>query len=94
MTVLTDYRQHDRLHVGKGEDMLEDAARAYLHDRLNGKDTLLMTGTGPRREGRSRSSGSAPGLSSCGVAQRAPLTGMAKPCRQFGRRRQFRADAR
>ena len=34
VTVLTDYRQHDRLHVGNGEDILEDAARAYLHDRL------------------------------------------------------------
>ena len=28
VTVLTDYRLHDRLHVGTGEDMLEDAARA------------------------------------------------------------------
>jgi TrwC relaxase/AAA domain len=45
VTVLTDYRLHDRLHVGTGEDMLEDAARAYLHDRLNGKDTLLITRT-------------------------------------------------
>ena len=45
VTVLTDYRLHDRLHVGPGEDMLEDAARAYLHDRLAGKDTLLMAGT-------------------------------------------------
>ena len=25
--------------------MLEDAARAYLHDRLAGRDTLLMAGT-------------------------------------------------
>ena len=45
VTVLTDYRLHDRLHVGPGEEMLEDAARAYLHDRLAGKDTLLMAGT-------------------------------------------------
>jgi AAA domain len=54
VTVLTDYRQHDRLHVGKGEDMLEDAARAYLHDRLNGKDTLLMTSTDARAAELSR----------------------------------------
>ena len=54
VTVLTDYRQHDRLHVGKGEDMLEDAARAYLHDRLNGKDTLLITGTEARAAELSR----------------------------------------
>jgi hypothetical protein len=54
VTVLTDYRQHDRLHVGKGEDMLEDAARACLHDRLNGKDTLLMTGTEARAAELSR----------------------------------------
>jgi TrwC relaxase/AAA domain len=45
VTVLTDYRLHDRLHVGPGEEMMEDAARAYLHDRLAGKDTLLMAGT-------------------------------------------------
>ncbi len=45
VTVLTDYRLHDRLHVGPCEEMLEDAARAYLHDRLAGKDTLLMAGT-------------------------------------------------
>lgn len=58
VTVLTDYRLHDRLHdrlhVGKGEDILEDAARAYLHDRLNGKDTLLMTGTEARAAELSR----------------------------------------
>jgi hypothetical protein len=54
VTVLTDYRLHDRLHVGKGEDILEDAARAYLHDRLNGKDTLLMTGTDARAAELSR----------------------------------------
>ena len=54
VTVLTDYRQHDRLHVGTGEDILEDAARAYLHDRLNGKDTLLMTGTEARAAELSR----------------------------------------
>lgn len=45
VTVLADYREHDRLHAGNAEDILEDAARAYLHDRLNGKDTLLMAGT-------------------------------------------------
>jgi hypothetical protein len=54
VTVLTDYRLHDRLHVGTGEDILEDAARAYLHDRLNGKDTLLMTGTEARAAELSR----------------------------------------
>ncbi len=54
ITVLTDYRLHDRLHVGHGEDMLEDAARAYLHDRLNGKDTLLVTGTEARAAELSR----------------------------------------
>ena len=54
VTVLTDYRLHDRLHIGKGEDILEDAARAYLHDRLNGKDTLLMTGTEARAAELSR----------------------------------------
>jgi hypothetical protein len=54
VTVLTDYRLHDRLHVGKGEDMLEDAARAYLHDRLNGKETLLITGTDARAAELSR----------------------------------------
>jgi len=42
---LADYRQHGRLHVGGAEQMLEDAARAYLHDRLNGRDTLLMAGS-------------------------------------------------
>ena len=45
VTVLADYPQHGRLHAGHAEDILEDAARAYLHDRLNGKDTLLMAGT-------------------------------------------------
>jgi hypothetical protein len=44
-TVLADYREHDRLHAGRAEHMLELAARAYLHDRLSGKDTLLMCGT-------------------------------------------------
>jgi len=44
-TVLADYREHDRLHAGRAEHILEDAARAYLHDRLCGKDTLLMCGT-------------------------------------------------
>ena len=48
VTVLTDYRLHDRLRVGSGKEMLEDAARAYLHDRLAGKDTLLMAGTDAR----------------------------------------------
>ncbi len=45
VTVLEEYRQHDRLHAGPGEHMLEDAARAYLHDHLSGKDTLLMAAT-------------------------------------------------
>ena len=45
VTVLADYRQHGRLHVGSAEQMLEDAARAYLHDRLTGHDTLLMAGS-------------------------------------------------
>jgi hypothetical protein len=45
VTVLTEYREHGRLHAGQAEDVLEDAARAYLHDRLNGHDTLLMAGT-------------------------------------------------
>ena len=54
VTVLTDYRLHDRLHVGYGEDILEDAARAYLHDRLAGKDTLLMAGTEARAAELSR----------------------------------------
>jgi ATP-dependent exoDNAse (exonuclease V) alpha subunit len=54
VTVLTDYRLHDRLHAGPGEDMLEDAARAYLHDRLAGKDTLLMAGTEARAAELSR----------------------------------------
>ena len=44
-TVLAEYRQHDRLHAGRAEQMLDAAARAYLHDRLSGKDTLLMCGT-------------------------------------------------
>jgi hypothetical protein len=42
VTVLADYRQHDRLHAGYAEDILDDAACTYLHDRLNGQDTLLM----------------------------------------------------
>jgi hypothetical protein len=45
VTVLSEYRQHGRLHAGHAETVLEDAARAYLHDRLNGHDTLLMAGT-------------------------------------------------
>jgi hypothetical protein len=45
VTVLDAYRQHDRLHAGPAEHMLEDAARAYLHDHLSGKDTLLMAAT-------------------------------------------------
>ena len=44
-TVLAEYRQHDRLHAGRAEHILDPAARAYLHDRLPGKDTLLMCGT-------------------------------------------------
>jgi hypothetical protein len=45
VTVLTNYREHGRLHAGPAEDILEDAARAYLHDRLNGRHTILMAGT-------------------------------------------------
>jgi hypothetical protein len=45
VTVLTDYREHGRLHAGRAEEVLEDAARAYLHDRLNGQHTVLMAGT-------------------------------------------------
>ena len=45
VTALAEYREHGRLHAGHAEDILEDAARAYLHDRLNGQDTLLMAGT-------------------------------------------------
>ncbi|HEY3954613.1 MAG TPA: MobF family relaxase [Streptosporangiaceae bacterium] len=45
VTVLADYTQHDRLHAGPAEQILEDATRAYLHDRLTGKDTLLMAGS-------------------------------------------------
>ena len=45
VTVLTEYRQHGRLHAGQAEEIMEDAARAYLHDRLNGQHTLLMAGT-------------------------------------------------
>jgi hypothetical protein len=45
VTVLTEYRKHGRLHAGYAEDILEDAARAYLHNRLNGQHTILMAGT-------------------------------------------------
>jgi hypothetical protein len=45
VTVLAEYREHGRLHGGRAEDVLEDAARAYLHDRLSGQDTVLMAGT-------------------------------------------------
>jgi hypothetical protein len=45
VTVLTGYREHGRLHAGLAEDILEDAARAYLHDRLGGRHTILMAGT-------------------------------------------------
>ncbi len=45
VTVLTGYREHGRLHAGHAEDILEDAARAYLHDRLSGQHTVLMAGT-------------------------------------------------
>jgi len=45
VTVLAEYRQHGRLHAGHAEEILEDAARAYLHDRLNGQHTVLMAGT-------------------------------------------------
>lgn len=43
VTVLTDYRQQGRLHSGNAERTLDAAARAWLHDHLNGKDALLMT---------------------------------------------------
>ena len=45
VTVLAEYTRHGRLHAGSAEDILEDAARAYLHDRLNGQHTILMAGT-------------------------------------------------
>jgi hypothetical protein len=45
VTVLAEYTRHGRLHAGQAEDILEDAARAYLHDRLNGQHTILMAGT-------------------------------------------------
>ena len=45
ITVLADYREHGRLHAGTAERITDDAAHAYLHDRLSGKDTLLMCGT-------------------------------------------------
>jgi hypothetical protein len=45
VTVLTGYREHGRLHAGQAEDILEDAARAWLHDHLNGQHALLMAGT-------------------------------------------------
>jgi len=44
VTVLAEYREHGRLHVGLAADILEDAAHACLHDQLNGQDTLLMAG--------------------------------------------------
>jgi hypothetical protein len=43
--VLADYRRRARLHSGSAEAVLEDAARAWTHAYLNGKDVLLMTGT-------------------------------------------------
>ena len=45
ITVLADYREHDRLHAGTAEQIADEAARAYLHDRLYGKNALLMCGT-------------------------------------------------
>jgi conjugative relaxase-like TrwC/TraI family protein len=45
ITVLADYREHDRLHAATAEQAADEAARAYLHDRLSGKDTLLMCGS-------------------------------------------------
>lgn len=42
VTVLTDYRQQGRLHSGNVEQTLDAAARAWLHDHLNGKEALLM----------------------------------------------------
>ena len=43
--VLAAYRRRARLHSGSAEAVLEDAARAWTHAYLNGKDVLLMTGT-------------------------------------------------
>jgi len=45
ITVLADYRERDRLHAGDAEQVADEAARAYLHDRLSGEDTLLMCGS-------------------------------------------------
>jgi AAA domain len=42
VTVLSEYRSRGRLHAGPAEQILDDDARAYLHDRLSGRDTLLM----------------------------------------------------
>jgi ATP-dependent exoDNAse (exonuclease V) alpha subunit len=47
ITVLADYREHDRLHAGDAEQAADQAARAYLHDRLSGKDTLLIAARRP-----------------------------------------------
>jgi conjugative relaxase-like TrwC/TraI family protein len=45
ITVLADYREHDRLHTATAEQAVDEAARAYAHDRLSGKDALLMCGS-------------------------------------------------
>jgi len=45
ITVLADYREHDRLHTATAEQAADQAAHAYLHDRLSGKDTLLLCGS-------------------------------------------------
>jgi conjugative relaxase-like TrwC/TraI family protein len=45
ITVLADYREHDRLHAATAEQAADEAARAYVHDRLSGRDTLLMCGS-------------------------------------------------
>ncbi len=44
VTVLAEYRQRGRLHAGHAEDILDGAARAYLHDRLSGQEALLIAG--------------------------------------------------
>ena len=39
---LADYDEHGRLHGGSYEEMTEAAARAYVADLLEGKDSILM----------------------------------------------------
>jgi conjugative relaxase-like TrwC/TraI family protein len=42
VTVLADYDQHGRIIGGEPEQMIDEAARAYVALTLEGKDTLLM----------------------------------------------------